>query len=79
MDLQHANSAFQGLQTSELDTRDVKSAPVSLVATSLDKKSEDAVEEKRESTTSIDAINLNVDDPQGITMTFVETSEDDEE
>ncbi|ETS80337.1 hypothetical protein PFICI_07866 [Pestalotiopsis fici W106-1] len=67
----------QNLQGSELETRDVKTASLpSVVSAALAKKSEDS-EEKRDST-SIDAINLNVDDPQGITMTFVETSEDEE-
>ncbi|KAI1852417.1 hypothetical protein JX266_002595 [Neoarthrinium moseri] len=65
------------LQTSEFETRDLKSVPVVAVAPAKERR-EEAAEEKRETTTSIDAINLNVDDPQGITMTFVETSEDDE-
>ncbi|KAK8135359.1 hypothetical protein PG984_003299 [Apiospora sp. TS-2023a] len=63
------------LQTSKPETRDTKSIPVA--AAPAFKRDED----KRESTTStsIDSINLNVDDPQGLTMTFVETSEDDDE
>ncbi|KAK7954973.1 hypothetical protein PG996_015780 [Apiospora saccharicola] len=62
------------LQTSKPETRDTKSIPVA--AAPAFKRDED----KRETTTStsIDSINLNVDDPQGLTMTFVETSEDDE-
>ncbi|KAK6072970.1 hypothetical protein SCUP234_06744 [Seiridium cupressi] len=67
------------MQTSELETREAKTVPTPVVAAALAKKSEAAPEEKRESTTSIDAINLNVDGPQGITMTFVETSDDAEE
>ncbi|KAI0122949.1 hypothetical protein BJ170DRAFT_599610 [Xylariales sp. AK1849] len=59
-----------GLQTpSNLETRDMKSGPVVAAP---------AAKEKRDTTSTIDAINLNVDDPQGITMTFVETSEDAE-
>ncbi|KAI0167305.1 hypothetical protein BJ166DRAFT_230914 [Pestalotiopsis sp. NC0098] len=69
----------ENLQASELETRDLKTVSIpSVVSAALSKKSEDSSEEKRDST-SIDAINLNVDDPQGITMTFVETSEDDAE
>lgn len=63
------------LQTTKSETRDIKSIPA--VAASMLKRDED---NKRETTTStsIDSINLNVDDPQGLTMTFVETSEDQE-
>ncbi|KAK8002523.1 hypothetical protein PG990_000275 [Apiospora arundinis] len=63
------------LQTTKSETRDIKSIPA--VAASMLKRDED---NKRETTTStsIDSINLNVDDPQGLTMTFVETSEDAE-
>ncbi|KAK8017491.1 hypothetical protein PG993_013817 [Apiospora rasikravindrae] len=52
------------MQTTKPETRDTNSRD----------------EDKREPTTStsIDSINLNVDDPQGLTMTFVETSEDAE-
>ncbi|KAK7910872.1 hypothetical protein PG985_013353 [Apiospora marii] len=60
------------MQTSKPETRDTKSIPIAAVPAL--KRDED----KRETTTStsIDSINLNVDDPQGLTMTFVETSED---
>lgn len=53
------------------------------VANTLTAPNAAALAEKRETTPSsssstIDSINLNVDDPQGITMTFVETSEDED-
>ncbi|KAK8067021.1 hypothetical protein PG997_013768 [Apiospora hydei] len=62
------------LQTTKPEARDTNSVPV--FAAPAAKRDED----KRETTTStsIDSINLNVDDPQGLTMTFVETSEDAE-
>ncbi|KAI1801405.1 hypothetical protein F4811DRAFT_463986 [Daldinia bambusicola] len=57
--------------SSESETRSLKSLPVANVPAAV----------KRESTTSssdtIDAINLNVNDSHGFTMTFVETTEDD--
>jgi hypothetical protein len=71
--LTHLFEALQ--QPSEQKTRDIKSLPI----ISLPEKRDVAlVDEKRDTSTTIDAINLNVDDPQGITMTFVETSEDEE-
>ncbi|KAI8958903.1 hypothetical protein F5Y11DRAFT_20752 [Daldinia sp. FL1419] len=61
-----------GIQTSsEFNPRSVKALPVTNAPAVA----------KRESTSSdtIDAINLNVDDNQGFTMTFVETTEDEED
>ncbi|KAI1661175.1 hypothetical protein F4813DRAFT_385709 [Daldinia decipiens] len=57
--------------SSKFEARSVQPLPVSQAASVA----------KRESTSSdtIDAINLNVDDAQGFTMTFVETTEDDDD
>ncbi|KAI1469766.1 uncharacterized protein F4812DRAFT_302534 [Daldinia caldariorum] len=58
--------------SSESETRSVRALPVANVPAVA----------KRESTSSsdtIDAINLNVNDSQGFTMTFVETTEDGED
>ncbi|OTA67899.1 hypothetical protein K449DRAFT_430004 [Hypoxylon sp. EC38] len=56
--------------SSEFETRTVESLPIAKVPAVT----------KRQSSSSdvIDAINLNVDDSQGFTMTFVETTEDDD-
>ncbi|KAI0833047.1 hypothetical protein F5Y06DRAFT_301310 [Hypoxylon sp. FL0890] len=56
--------------SSEFKTRTVESLPVAKVPAVT----------KRQSSSSdvIDAINLNVDDSQGFTMTFIETTEDDD-
>ncbi|KAI0112675.1 hypothetical protein F4776DRAFT_345829 [Hypoxylon sp. NC0597] len=56
--------------SSEIETRTVESLPIAKVPEVA----------KRQSSSSdvIDAINLNVDDSQGFTMTFVETTEDDD-
>ncbi|KAH6648959.1 hypothetical protein BKA67DRAFT_661895 [Truncatella angustata] len=67
------------MQSSDLETRDIKSFVVPAAESLNTEKREVTAEEKRESTSALDAINLNVDDPQGITMTFVETSDDDDE
>ncbi|KAI1414551.1 hypothetical protein F5Y13DRAFT_17354 [Hypoxylon sp. FL1857] len=60
-----------GIQTSnEFETRTVESLPIAKVP---------AVAKRQSSSPDvIDAINLNVDDSQGFTMTFVETTEDDD-
>ncbi|ORY71863.1 uncharacterized protein BCR38DRAFT_22248 [Pseudomassariella vexata] len=64
-----------GMQTpTELERRDVDTLPIAALPKA--KRVETSSEEKR--TDTIDAINLNVEDPQGITMTFVETSDDEE-
>lgn len=56
--------------SSDIETRTVESLPIAKVPAVA----------KRQSSSSdvIDAINLNVDDSQGFTMTFVETTEDDD-
>ncbi|KAI1104884.1 hypothetical protein F4804DRAFT_331864 [Jackrogersella minutella] len=57
--------------SSELETRSVETLPAAKVPAMA----------KRQSSASsdvIDSINLNVDDSQGFTMTFVETTEDDD-
>lgn len=76
--MQPANKPLEALQKlSEVETRDIKSVPV--VAIPMAKEKREVGDQKRDtSSTTIDAINLNVDDPHGITMTFVETSEDEE-
>ncbi|KAI2464870.1 hypothetical protein F4781DRAFT_439247 [Annulohypoxylon bovei var. microspora] len=58
--------------SSEFETRSVESLPVAKVP---------AVARRQSSSSSdvIDSINLNVDDEQGFTMTFVETTEDAED
>ncbi len=53
---------------SEIDVRDIAAAqPVAPAAASFSRRD------------AIDAVNLNVDGDTGITMTFVETVDDDEE
>ncbi|KAI1391515.1 uncharacterized protein F4822DRAFT_187921 [Hypoxylon trugodes] len=56
--------------SSEVETRSVESLPIAKIPAVA----------KRQSSSSdvIDSINLNVDDSQGFTMTFVETTEDDD-
>ncbi|KAK6954705.1 hypothetical protein Daesc_004673 [Daldinia eschscholtzii] len=56
--------------SSEFETRSVKPLPVANVP---------AVAKREGSSDTIDAINLNVDDSQGFTMTFVETTEDEDD
>lgn len=66
------STVLKAIQTSNaFDTRSVESLPVAKVPAVA----------KRESVSSdvIDAINLNVDDSQGFTMTFVETTEGDDD
>lgn len=56
--------------STELDTRDIKSLPVAAALIAKDKRDD--------SSSTIDSINLNVNDPQGVTFTFVETVDDEE-
>ncbi|KAI0849059.1 hypothetical protein F5Y00DRAFT_73213 [Daldinia vernicosa] len=60
-----------GIQASnKFETRSVQSLPIQKVP---------AVAKRASSSDTIDAINLNVDDDQGFTMTFVETTEDEDD
>ena len=64
------------MQTTEFTRRGLKTIPVVAkreVATSPN------AEVKREANSVLDSINLNVDDPQGVTMTFVEESDADDD
>ncbi|KAI2623134.1 hypothetical protein GGR54DRAFT_37756 [Hypoxylon sp. NC1633] len=55
--------------SSEFETRSVESLPVANIP---------AMAKRESSSDVIDSINLNVNDDQGFTMTFVETTEDDD-
>ena len=62
------------MQTTEFERRGLRTVPVVAkredVASSLS-------EAKRDTSSVLDSINLNVDDPQGVTMTFVEETDDE--
>lgn len=65
------STLLKAMQTSsEFKTRTVQSLPIPKVP---------AVAKRESSSDTIDAINLNVDDEQGFTMTFVETTEDEDD
>ena len=63
------------MQTTEFTRRGLKTLPVvakrDVVAGSSEAKRDPA-------SSVLDSINLNVDDPQGVTMTFVEETDEDE-
>lgn len=64
------------MQTTEFTRRGLKTVPV---VAKRDVTASSAPEAKRDANSVLDSINLNVDDPQGVTMTFVEETDADDE
>ena len=64
------------MQTTEYTRRGLRTVPV---VAKRDATATATIEAKRDANSVLDSINLNVDDPQGVTMTFVEETDADDE
>lgn len=67
------------MQTTEFTRRGLKTIPVVARRDATAAASVALADAKRDASSSsvLDSINLNVDDPQGVTMTFVEETDDE--